>query len=196
MILKKSVKKISKTEIVAIISGIGILSWILTHFYGGMILWFVSYPIVGIIIFLLYIFSLIDSLISIINKKKSKIKLTVHSFIITTILIINLFESELFKSDRIMSAVLYDDLFHYRLIFRENGSVENEAGGAFGYSETYYGKYKIVDDLIIFSKKPYDNDFIPDTLLLDKNQSALFIEKDSEGKFRTEKKWLNHFEIE
>ncbi len=95
-----------------------------------------------------------------------------------------------------MTAVLKDDLYHYRLILRKNGNVENQANGMFGFSQTFHGKYKIENDFIIFSEKPYDNDFIPDTLLIDKEQNALFIEKDSKGNFRTEKEWLNHFEIE
>ena len=95
-----------------------------------------------------------------------------------------------------MTAVLKDDLFHYRLIFREDGTVENRENGIFGMSGTNFGKYKIDKNLIIFDKKPYDNDFLPDTLLIEKNQNALFMEKDSKGNFRTEKNWLNHFEIE
>ena len=81
-------------------------------------------------------------------------------------------------------------------IFRENGNVENKESGVFGFSQTHHGKYKIEKDLIIFSERPYDTDFIPDTLLIDTNQNALFKEKDSKGNFRTEKEWLNHFKIE
>ena len=95
-----------------------------------------------------------------------------------------------------MTAILKDDLYHYRLIFRENGNVENQANGVFGFSQTYNGKYKIENNLIIFSQKPYDNEFLPDTLLLDKKQGAIFLNKNNSGDFNTEKEWLNHFKIE
>lgn len=95
-----------------------------------------------------------------------------------------------------MTAVLKDDLYRYKLVFRENGSVENQSSGAFGFSKNFYGKYIIEDSLIIFTVKPYDNDFIPDTVLLDKKQKAIFLNKNKNGQFSKEKKWLNHFKIE
>ena len=198
MTTEKRKHKISTYDIIAIISAVGLIGWIVTDFYGGMILWLFSYGLVIIPIILLYSFSLVDTLISLIRKgkKTSKTKLIVHSIVLLTILSFNLYHSEIFKSKIKMTALLKDDLYHYRLIFRENGDVDNEANGAFGFSQTYHGKYKIENNLIIFSKKPYDNDFIPDTLLIDRNQNALFMEKDAEGKFRTKKEWLNHFEIE
>jgi len=190
--------KITGFDIVAIISGLGIIGWIISDFFGGMVLILVAYAIFVIPIVLLYIFSFFDTTISLIRKGKqtSKIKLTVHLFVILTIIFFNLFHSDIFKSRRIMTAILKDDLYHYRLIFRENGDVENQINGAFGFSKKYYGKYKIEKGLIIFSKKPYDNNFIPDTLLLDKEQNAIFLNKDKSGQFTNKKEWLNHFEIE
>jgi hypothetical protein len=190
--------KISGYDIIAIISALGIIGWIITDFYGGTMIWLLSYGLIVITIILLYIFSFFDTLISIIRKGKqsSKTKLTAHIIVLLTILSLSLYHSELFKSDKVMTAILKDDLIHYSLIFRENGEVENQANGMFGFSQTFQGKYIIDNDLIIFSKKPYDNDFIPDTLFLDKSQDALFMENDSNGKFRTKKEWLNHFEIQ
>lgn len=95
-----------------------------------------------------------------------------------------------------MTAVLKDDLYHYRLVFRKDRTVENQINGFMGFSKTIHGKYKIENDLIIFDPKPYDNDFIPDTMLIDKKLNAIFIGKDKNGNFRTVKEWLNHFEIE
>ncbi len=65
-----------------------------------------------------------------------------------------------------------------------------------GFSLTMHGKYTIENNLIIFSKKPYDNDWLPDTLLLDRKQNAIFITKNEKGEFETKKEWLNYFEIE
>lgn len=190
--------KITGYDIVAIISGLGIIGWIISDFFGGMVLILFAYVIIVIPIVLLYIFSFFDTTISIIRKGKqtSKITLTVHLLVILTIIFFNLFHSDIFKSRRILTAILKDDLYHYRLIFRENGNVENQVNGAFGFSKTYYGKYKIENDLIIFSKKPYNNNFIPDILLLDKEQNAIFLNKDKNGQFSNKKEWLNHFEIE
>ncbi len=189
--------KISVYDVIAVISAVGLIGWIITDFFGGMFIWVLSYGLIIIPIILIYIFSVTDTVLSLIRKGKqtSKIKLTAHGIVLLSIFTLTLYHSEFFKSNRILTAVLKDDLNYYRLILRENGSVENHISGMFGFSERFHGKYKIENDLIIFGEKPFDNDFIPDTLLIDKEQSALFIEKDANGKFRTEKEWLNHFEI-
>ena len=189
---------ISGFDFIAILSAIGIIGWIVSGFFGGMILFLISSTLIIIPILLLYLVSAVDLLINIRNKGKStsRIKLVSHGIIILSIIIFNLYNSELFKSEIILSAILKDDLFHYRLVLRENGVVENQINGFLGFEETHYGKYSIENEEIIFSIKPYVNDFIPDTLLLDRKQNAIFINKDSNGKFRIEKSWLNHFEIE
>lgn len=191
-------RKFSAYDIIAIISAVGLIGWIITDFFGGMVIWLISYGLIVIPIILLYTFSIFDTIISLIRKgiKTSKIKLTAHVIVLFSIFVFNLYHSEVFKSEPIMTAVLKDDLYHYRLIFRKNNTVENQINGFMGFSQTISGKYKIENDLIIFNPKPYDNDFIPDTLLIDKKQNLIFMEKDKNGKFRTEKKWLNHFEIE
>ena len=66
----------------------------------------------------------------------------------------------------------------------------------FRYSKVINGKYIFKGDTIIFTEKPYDNEWLPDTLLLDKNANTIFKEKDKNtGEFITEKHWLNHFII-
>lgn len=189
--------KISRYDIIAIISAIGIIGWVITDFFGGMIIFFFTFWFIILPVIVLYIFSFFDTFISFMKngKRTSKIKLTAHGIVILSIIAFNAYHSDLFKSERTMTAILKDDLYHY-LIFRKNGNVENQISGIFGFSQTYYGKYKIVNDFVVFSKKPYDNDFIPDTLLLDKQQNALFIKKDTNGNFITKLEWLNYFKIE
>ena len=198
MIAKLPIKNLKGFDIIAILSVVGVVGWIITDFFGGMILFLIAYGLIIIPFLILYLISFIDTIISLIRigKKTSSIKLISHGIIVITVLIFNLYHSEAFKSEKMMSAILKDDLYQYRLMFRENGNVENQANGIFCFSKTFHGKYFINDDLIVFEKVPYDNDFIPDTLLIDLNQKALFMEKDSVGNFRTEKEWLNHFEIE
>jgi len=168
-----------------------------TDFYGGMFIYFLSYPYLVFPIILLYIFSFFETFVSLIRNgfKKNIIKVVFHSFLITIIIIFNLMNSEVFKSKKILSATLKDDQFYYNLVFRENGKVENNINGMFGYSEQITGTYLIKGDTIIFTKVPYDNDFIPDTLFIDKEQNALFMHKDKNGKFIREKQFLNHLEI-
>lgn len=196
--MDKTKNKISRYDIIAILSGVVIVVWIVSDFFGGMILhlinsWFIILPAI-----LLYLFSFFETLISLFRngKRTSKAKLTAHGIVILAIIAFNTYPSELFKSEKIMSAVLKDDLYHYRLIFRKNGDVANQINGILGFSQTYYGKYKIVSNLIIFSEKPYDNNFIPDTILIDAGQNALFRKKDIDGNFITKREWAEYFEIE
>lgn len=198
MTTENSTSKFSINDGIAILSSVGLLMWIISDFFGGMIIWLFTLIIIIIPIIILYLYSITETIISIIRKgkKTSKIKLTAHGIVLVSILAFNLHHSEIFKSERILTAVLKDDLCHLRLVFRKNNTVENQINGFLGYSEKIYGKYKIQNDLIIFNQKPYDNDFIPDTLLIDFKQHALFMSKDKFGVFQTKKVWLNHFEIE
>lgn len=184
--------------LIAIISTIGIIIWIVTDFFGGMIIHFLEYPILIITVVILYIFSVIETLVSSIRKglKKNKIKAMFHSFVLAFIISISIFKSDILRSERILTATLKDDLHHYTLILRENSNCENRIHGMFGYSKTYRGEYYLQGDTIIFIEKPYDNDFIPDTMIINREHQAVFKEKDELGAFIQEKEWLNHFEIE
>jgi len=193
----KQKKKIKLFDIIAIISTIGIIAWLVIGFCIGLIysLLFCRFILFPIII--LYIISFFETIISVIRKgvKNNRLKIIAHIIIIVAITTFSLYHSDLFKSKRILTAILKEDLFYYTLIFRENGSVENEIDGFLGYSGTYKGTYHFEGDTIIFSKKPYVNDFIPDTLLIDRNQNVIFIHRDSNGQFDTKIRWLNHFKI-
>lgn len=185
------------SNIIAIISPLGILCWIITDFYGGMLLYFFSYGLFIIPIIILFVVSFIDTIVSTIKRgiKDNKIKVIFHGTLLFMIVLFNVFQSDIFKSPRILTATLKDDLFHYTLIFRENGTVENEVNGIFGFQEIFKGKYHIEGDTIIFLKVPYDNDFIPEQLLIDREQNAIFMYKDESGNFSRKKEWLNHLEI-
>lgn len=190
--------KKSTYDIIAIVSTIGILCWMTTDYFGGMVIYLFSYGIIIIPIIILYIVSFFDTFTSTIKRgvTQNKTKVIFHGLVLVTIFLTNIFQSDLFKSQRVLTATLKDDQFHYTLVFRKDGNCENEVSGIFGFQEIYHGKYKFYGDTIVFAKKPYDNDFIPDTLLINRKAKAIFIEKDKAGKFTTIKKWLNHFEIE
>jgi hypothetical protein len=191
-------RKIKGFDILAIISTLGIIGWITTDYFGGMIIFLLSYSLIIIPIVIAFLVSFIETIVSLIRKgiNQNKIKLLSHSTLIGFVILISVVNSDLFKSKRIVTATLKDNLYHYTLILRENGKCENNAFGMFGYTEKFKGEYYLKNDTIIFTIIPYDNDFLPDTVLLDTNQGAIFINKDKNGSFVTKKSWLNHFEIE
>ncbi len=89
----------------------------------------------------------------------------VQLFIIVSLLVLagNLYDQELFKSPRILKANLNDDLSRLTLVLRQNNTFELSAQDLFS-KQVYSGKYVRNRDQIIFLNRPYDNDFIPDTV--------------------------------
>ncbi|MDV6169929.1 hypothetical protein R1T16_15940 [Flavobacterium sp. DG1-102-2] len=188
-----------KSYSLAAIACVGIIGFMATHFFGGMILWTLSYWFIIVPLLIIYIISFFSAVADLFDGGyyKSRIKINMHLITFVLIIVFNLYDSELFKNNKILSATLKDDLYHYTLILREGGKCETQCAGMFGYEESFKGNYKFKGDTIIFSKVPYDNvGFIPDTILYDREQKALFIEKDQEKKFIREKNFLNHFEID
>ncbi len=186
------------SDIIAILSCTGIILLIISDYCGGMSIWLLSYFMLVLPVVIIYIVSFFNTLISLIvsGYKKNKAKAMSHFAVLITIAISCIYNSNLFKPNEILSATLHDDLFHYKLALRENGICDVRASGFMGYDETFTGKYEKRGDTIIFVKLPYDNDnFIPSTLLLDRTQNALLMERDKDGRFVKEKKYLNHFVI-
>jgi hypothetical protein len=184
-------------NIIAIVSTLGIIAWMVTDYFGGMFIYLLSFGFIIVPIIILYLFSLGDTIISLVRRgfKQNKIKVNFHGLVMLSIFLTNIIQSDLLKSKRILTATLKDDLYHYTLVFRQNGSCENQVSGVFGYKEVFHGNYKFQGDTIIFFNKPYSNDFIPDTLLINRKEKAIFIGKDKQGNFSTTKEWLNHFDI-
>jgi len=189
--------KIKKSEIIAILSCCGIIGWLITDFYGGMILFLISYWFIILPIIILYMISLLNTIISIFRNgiKETKIRIIPHSIVFIAIIVFNLNSSEIFKSKSILNATLRDDQFNYNLIFRENGKCENKINGIFGFEQNFEGEYIMKNDTIIFIKKPYNNNFIADTLLIDRKLKGIFMEKDKNGNFMKVKSFGGYFEI-
>lgn len=191
---------LSRNELFTILTIVSVnvmLLWTSTTFYDGMFIYLFQYWIIIIPLVILYLITLIGTLVRCIKGgvRKNKIPFAFHAGFVAIVLCLSLYNSEFFKSDIELKGVLQDDLFHYALVLREDGSCENEVTGFLGYQETYRGFYFFKGDTIIFTKKPYDNDFIPDTLFYNKKKQAIFLTKDKDGKFSDKKGWLNHFEI-
>jgi hypothetical protein len=169
------------------------ICWNITDYFGGMFIYLLQYWIIIIPIVILYLITLIGTIIKLSKNgiKANKLIFGTHLIFIIFVFTTKLIESEIFKSKIVLSGTLKDDLYHYTLILRDDGTCENNVNGFLGFEEKYNGKYKMDGDTIIFSKKPYDNDFLPDTLYLNKKEKAIFLNKNSD-----EKQWLNHFELE
>lgn len=194
----RKLSKIKPLQILTIVSIIGMICWNITDYFGGMIIRLLQYWYLIIPIIILYIITFIKTLIEVEKSgfKNNKLTVVANLLFIVFILTTSLIESDVFKSKRVLSGTLKDDLFHYTIIFREDGTCENNINGFLGYKKQYKGTYIMINDTIIFTKKPYENNFIPDTLLYDKNQNAIFINKNKQGQFNIKKEWLNHFKVQ
>lgn len=184
-------------EYLTVISSIGFIAWIISDFFGGMIIYLVMYWWAIIPISILFGITLFITVILVIKEgiKKNKLTSTTHALSLFLILLFILYNSEFLKSKKVLDASLIDDLSRIDLALRENGKFETTISGMFGYSEKIRGKYLIKKDSIIFLDKPYSNDFIPDTVIIDRNKSAIFFKKKRNGEFSKEKSFVNYFEI-
>lgn len=184
-------------NIMAIIPCLGIISWLITDWFGALITYLVLYGVIIIPLILLYLLSLFEMIYSTVKNgiKRNLIKFISHLLTFLFIIFFIIIHCESLKSPRYLTAILDSDSDSFELVLRENGKFENTVSGMFGYAETYKGKFYQYEDTIIFKNRPYDKDFIPDTILLDKIQNAIFIKRDSSGNFYTEKQFLNHYEI-
>ena len=102
---------------------------------------------------------------------------------ILTIAVTEALRSEVFKSEKILEATLNDDLSSLHLTLRKNKSFQMTSVTMFSH-ETFNGTYNLTNDKIIFLDKPYDNDFIPDTLTIIGDK--IILQFDSSGKPRTD----------
>ena len=75
----------------------------------------------------------------------------------------NFYDPEWFKSPKILVAELEDDLSRLTLVLRQNNVFELSSQDLFS-TQVYSGRYVRNDNKIIFLSRPYDNDFIPDTV--------------------------------
>jgi hypothetical protein len=82
-------------------------------------------------------------------------------------------ETELLKSKPILKARLTDDLSGLSLTLREDKTFELVPETWMGTFEVFTGNYKIDEKRIIFLDKPYDSDFIPDTVHIFKGKIIL-----------------------
>jgi hypothetical protein len=171
--------------IMALIGSVGVIYLIISDYYGGMFVHMLSYGLILLSLLSIYFVSFITTLSSVIKAgiRENKLRVSILSVPVILFLASCIYNAEFHKSPRIITAGFKDDLFYYTLIFREDGSCENEISGFLGYEEVIKGKYYFKGDTIIFTKKPYNNDFIPDTILIDRKEEKILLQRDSLGNF-------------
>jgi len=181
----------------SVISTIGIIAWIITDFFGGMIIYMFMYWWIVIPLSFLYLMTLFITIVKVIEGgfKKNKLTSITHALGMVVIFSFILYHSELFKSKKELDSSLIDDLSRIDLILRENGRFETNSSSLFGTTVSIRGKYLIKNDTIIFLDKPYTNDFIPDTVVIDRDKNAIFFNKKENGEFSRTKSFVNYFEI-
>lgn len=185
-------------SLMALIGSAGVIYLIISDYYGGMFIHLLSYGMILLPLLGIYFVSVIFTLRSIAKEgiRKNKLHVAILSLPVILFLASCVYDAEFHKSPRVLTAELKDDLFYYTLIFREDGSCEHDISGFLAYEEVIKGKYYFKGDTIIFTKKPYDNDFIPDTILIDRVENRLFLQRDSLGNFNKERNYFDIIESE
>ena len=110
------------------------------------------------------------------DRNSSVVGLSLLTLIIAIVLALS---TELFKNEKILEAILMDDLSGIHLTLRTGQQFEVTASGLFS-KETYTGQYELIGNKIIFLDQPYDNDFIPDTVYIIDDKIILRFDKKGE----------------
>ena len=110
--------------------------------------------------------------------KKHKEILPVLIIIIIAVITTETLRSELFKSDKVLYAILKDDLSNINLTLRKNKTFEVKVVTILS-EQNYKGKYKLLNNRIIFIEKDFYNVFIPDTLSIYNDKIILHFDKEN-----------------
>jgi len=165
--------KLGETDWYVIVSTLGCLGWTMTIFFGGMIMFLFSASFIVIPIIIVYIIAIIK----IINEKG---KWKIYWFILLALpwMIIgseSIYYAEVVQGDIILSGYYHEERYIYSLNFRKDGNCDMVVEGMFGYTERIPGKYSYSDHKIYFSKKPYPNNFLSDSMFVDESKRAIYM---------------------
>lgn len=185
-------------NIVSLLSVIGTLGWIATDFFGGMVIYALMYIWIIVPIMLAHVISFIITISRIFGRGFSSVAFSgwVHIIGLTVIIAFGIYSSELFKPQIVLSATLEDDLNTVTIDLRENNEFNTTVNSMFGFVERISGEYHISNDTIIFHKSPYSNDFIPEKIIIDKADTALYFQRLEDGRFNRSKYFGKYFKIE
>ena len=184
--------------LMALIGSAGVIYLIISDYYGGAFIHLLSYGMILLPLLGIYFVSIIFTLRSIAKEgiRENKLHVAILSLPVILFFVSCIYDAEFHKSSKVLITKFNDDRSYYTLIFREDGSCEHDISGFLGYEEVIKGKYYFKGDTIIFTKKPYDNDFIPDTILIDRVENKLFLQRDSLGNFNKKGRYFNIIENE
>ena len=115
-------------------------------------------------------------IVGLIKRDKSVIPILI--IIMATVGVTEILKSETFKSDKILYATLHDDRSAINLTLRKNKTFEVNVVSMFS-EQNFKGNYNLVDNKIVFLDKPYDNNFIPDTVTIYNDKIILGFDKES-----------------
>ncbi|RZK56230.1 MAG: hypothetical protein EOO91_12545 [Pedobacter sp.] len=151
---------------------LGLLFWA-TYFFSDFLfekLWIIYLlPLIGFGLGFFIFFVL-----TIVQKDKKGILIGV--FIIGAVALTEFLGSEVFKSKKILEATLMDDRSAIRLTLREDNKFEI-VSETIASTQIFKGQYMLVNNKIIFKDRPYDNNFIPDTLTIIGNKIIRHFDK-------------------
>lgn len=184
--------------ILSIISVLSIICWMISDFFGGMIIVLITYGVILLPLIILYVVTFFIALfkIALNGIKSNKLLYYTHLTGVMAIILFCIYNSELLKSRVIMEVfVASGDLNSTNIIFRESGRFETTVNGMFGYTEKITGKYQWVNDTITFLDKPYGGDIIPQKIIVDRKDSTVYAVKDKVGDDDQRKILLNDFRI-
>ncbi len=163
-----------------------------------MVLYAIMYWWILLPVLVIYVITLIKTIADFFFEKPRiyHIRTFVHLYGLTILTVATLYDSELFKSKKLLSATLIDDLSSISINLRNDNTFDTHVSGMFGYSEEYRGKYELKGDTIIFLNRPYENNFIPDRVLINHADSAIYINKLKNGEFDQTRSFVNYFRID
>ena len=184
-------------KIFSFISVAGILIWLSNEFHGGMAIYALMYPWLIIPLTLGFGITLIQTISNVIQHglRNNIISATIHFIGLLAISTVSLMSSEFLKSDTILEAILIDDLNSIKIKLRTDNTFYTTVEGMFGFVDRISGDYHLEQDTIIFHQPPYSNNFIPNEILIDKSDSALYFNRLTNGEFDRTKSFVNYFEI-
>jgi hypothetical protein len=127
--------------------------------------------IIGFVLLLAIIISLLKK-----NWKTAILGLVLMGFSITCFLMDGV-DWEFCRAPTKLEALLIDDLSSIHLRLRNDNSFLTTSQGMFGFTWKFKGKYKLDGNKIVFLSRPYDNDFIPDTVSIVDDKIILKFDK-------------------
>jgi hypothetical protein len=168
-----------------------------TEFYGGMVIYALMYWWLIIPATFGFAITLIITISRIFRNglTQNKVSAIIHGFGLTVISVIFLINSKLFKSETLLEAILIDDLSAITIKLRTDNTFDTRVDGMFGFVEKLSGDYHLEQDTIVFHQPPYSNDFIPNKIIIDKSDSAIYFNRLANGEFDRTKSFVNYFEI-